>query len=113
MPRIRWVSGDSTRFRIGDRIRVQSRFPAGHIRTPFYLRGKSGEVIRCYGEFLDAERLAVGETGLPAVAVYQVAFDRDDLWPHASGLAKGVRVLADLQENWLDPEHETKQESSP
>jgi hypothetical protein len=91
---------------------VQSRLPAGHIRTPFYLRGKSGEVLRVYGEFLDAERLAVGGTGLPAVAVYQVAFDWDDLWPYASGRSKGVRVLADLQENWLDPEHEQMQESS-
>jgi hypothetical protein len=69
-------------------------------------------VIRVYGEFLDAERLAVGETGLPAVPVYQVAFDWDDLWPYVSGRSKGVRVLADLQENWLDSEHEQKLESS-
>lgn len=91
---------------------MQSRFPAGHVRTPFYLRGKSGEIIRVYGEFLDAERLAVGETGLPAVGVYQVAFALDDLWPYASGETRGVRVLADLQDNWLDPEHEKREESS-
>lgn len=69
-------------------------------------------MIRVYGDFLDAERLAVGETGLPAVAVYQVAFDSDDLWPCASDRSKGVRVLADLQENWLEPEHEEKREAS-
>ena len=30
------------RFRIGDRVVVRERFPAGHIRTPFYIRGKRG-----------------------------------------------------------------------
>jgi len=36
------------------RIRVRAMFPPGHVRTPFYLRGKTGYVERALGPFTDA-----------------------------------------------------------
>ena len=33
-------------FKPGDRVRVRKAYPLGHIRTPYYIRGHSGEVER-------------------------------------------------------------------
>ncbi len=90
------------RFGEGDRVRVQWRFPDGHIRTPFYLRGKTGTVVRSHGAFLDAERLANGLPGVPATVVYQVAFAWEDLFPAGADARGRTLILADLQDNWLD-----------
>ena len=34
------------RFQSGDRVAVRAAYPLGHVRTPFYVRGKSGVVER-------------------------------------------------------------------
>jgi len=34
----------TVRFRVGDTVKVSDLGKAGHIRTPFYVRGKVGEV---------------------------------------------------------------------
>lgn len=87
---------------------VQARFPGGHVRTPFYLRGKTGVVVRSHGEFLDAEKLAVGLPGLPATVIYQVAFDFQEVWTGTENPVGSTIILADLQDNWLDPVTDTK-----
>ena len=43
--------GMQARFAPGDRVRVLRRFPPGHVRTPWYCRGKYGEVERICGRF--------------------------------------------------------------
>ena len=37
------------RFRVGDRVQVERRNPAGNPRTPAYIRGKSGIVTGLHG----------------------------------------------------------------
>jgi len=37
--------------RPGDRVRVREDFPQGHIRTPVYVRGKEGVVVKNFGSF--------------------------------------------------------------
>jgi hypothetical protein len=91
------------RFRCGDRVTLPLRDTQGYGRAPFYLQGHSGEVVRVHGAFLDAERRAHGHSGLPAVVVVQVAFAYGDLWPHQPAPTGVIRILADLQENWLVP----------
>jgi len=39
----------------GQRVRVREDYPPGHIRTPFYIRGKVGHVTRVLGEFMISE----------------------------------------------------------
>lgn len=102
MPRCVNAADSVPRFREGDRVRVQWRFPIGHIRTPFYLRGKTGTVVRSHGAFLDAEKLANGLPGLPATVVYQVAFAWEEVWPASADARGRTLILADLQDNWLD-----------
>ena len=36
------TSPDHVRFRPGDRVRVRAAYPIGHVRTPYYVRGKPG-----------------------------------------------------------------------
>ena len=36
----------SPRFGLGDPVRIRQASPPGHVRTPYFIRGKTGEVIR-------------------------------------------------------------------
>jgi nitrile hydratase len=94
------------RFSTGDRVRVRLDWPeAGpkrvHIRTPHYLRGRSGVVERVFGAYPNPEGLAFGQPGLPAQPLYQVRFAQAPLWAKGS---PADTVVADLYEHWLEPE---------
>jgi len=61
----RAVSGRPGKFKPGDRVRVRMEDRPGHIRTPWYIRGKTGWIEQVHGEFLNPESLAHGGDGLP------------------------------------------------
>jgi len=90
-------------FRVGDRVKVANAFPPGHIRTPTFVRGKTGEIIRHYGAFPNPERLAYGMTGLPKLELYQVVFPMGHVWEGGAGYSPGDTVTADIYEHWLEP----------
>ena len=92
----------ATRFRPGARVRVGTGDPPGHIRTPMYLRGKEGEVIRTCGAYRNPERLAFGGDGLPRLPLYVVSFRQSDVWPNYAGPPTDT-VTADIYEHWLEP----------
>jgi nitrile hydratase len=56
------------RFAAGDRVRVLAMYPLGHVRTPWYIRGKTGVVERLCGAYPNPEELAYQRSGLPAQA---------------------------------------------
>ena len=64
------------KFKPGDRVKVKFEDRPGHIRTPWYIRGKTGWVERVYGEFLNPESLAFGRDGLPKKTLYLIAFNQ-------------------------------------
>ena len=90
-------------FQAGDRVRVALAFPPGHIRTPYFLRGKTGVVVRDYGAFPNPERLAYGMNGLPALPLYMVRFGMDEVWAGNGTYAPVDTVTADIYEPWLTP----------
>ncbi|MEZ5842704.1 MAG: nitrile hydratase subunit beta [Hyphomicrobiaceae bacterium] len=92
----------SARFGIGDAVRIDDRPAIGHCRSPWYLRGRVGEVVGVQGCYRDPERLAYHRPGLPARVLYKVRFSQRDLWPDYSGDA-GDRLEADIYEHWLSP----------
>lgn len=92
----------SARFKPGDRVRVRAEDRPGHIRTPFYIRGKSGWVERVYGEFLNPELLAYGKDGLPKRTLYLVAFDQSEVWDRYQASPKD-KLCVDIYEHWLEP----------
>lgn len=92
------------RFKPGDPVRVKTDDRPGHIRTPFYIRGKTGRVERVYGEFLNPESLGHGGDGLPKKPLYLVAFSQSEVWEQYQ--PAGDKVLVDIYEHWLEPARE-------
>jgi hypothetical protein len=91
------------RFAPGEAVRVKALYPPGHVRTPFYLRGRQGVVATCLGTFGNPEALAYGRRGEPPVPLYRVRFRQRDLWPDYAGRPDDT-LLADIFETWLEPE---------
>lgn len=75
-------------FAPGDRVRVRADVPGGNPRTPVYLRGRIGTVVRCHG--VVDNPLDHRETYPP---LYSLLF----------GLSDGDELLADVHEEWLEP----------
>jgi nitrile hydratase beta subunit-like protein len=77
------------RFGIGNRVRVLAEVPGGNPRTPRYLRGRTGTVVRTHG---------VVENPLdhrdPYPPLYTVVF------PLPGGHDE---ILAEIHEEWLEP----------
>ncbi len=92
----------SPRFGIGDSVRIRQADPPGHVRTPYFIRGKTGEVIRLLGDVANPEELAYGRDGKPALPLYRVKFIQTELWGDYTGEAKDTAVV-EVMENWLDP----------
>lgn len=93
------MSGD---FRPGDKVRVVRTHPPGHRRTPYYVRGKIGEIERVCGAFPNPEELAYGFDGLPRKMLYRVRFRQAEVWPDYAG-SDGDTVDVDIYEHWLRP----------
>jgi len=90
-------------FAPGAVVRVKDAWPeaAGpaHIRTPYYVRGAVGEVVRHLGDFPNPEDLAFGR---PAERrpLYHVRLRKAVLW--AEPLADD-EVLVEIFGHWLEP----------
>ena len=92
----------NARFGQGDRVYVQARHPSGHIRTPYYCRGKTGVVERVCGEFRNPETLAYGKDGKPEQPLYRVRFRQTDLWSGYDGDTDDS-IEIEIYEHWLNP----------
>lgn len=90
-------------FTIGQPVRVRRAFPPGHVRTPYYLRGRQGVVEGLAGRFANPEELAYGRDGLPKRALYRVRFRQAELWPDYAGPAADSAIV-DIYEHWLEAE---------
>lgn len=90
------------RFRPGETVAVRAAYPPGHIRTPYYVRGKRGVIERICGEFANPEELAFGRDGLPKRPLYRVRFRQRRVWPDYAGAAEDT-VDVEIFEHWLEP----------
>lgn len=89
------------RFKPGDRVHVKAEDRPGHIRTPSYVRGKTGWIEAIQGTYRNPETLAYGGDGLPMQPLYLVAFNQSDLWSDYRN--KSDKLLLDIYEHWLEP----------
>ena len=87
----------------GTRVRVRDDWPETrgpcHIRTPHYLRGAAGTVVRHLGDFPNPEDLAFDRPA-KSVPLYHVAFDPTSVWPDARSTDE---LLVEIFEHWLEP----------
>jgi hypothetical protein len=91
------------RFQPGDRVRVRRAAPPGHLRTPYYIRGRTGEIERLCGAFPNPEELAYNRPGLPRQPLYRVRFNQAELWPDYAGAAADT-IEIEIYQHWLEPE---------
>jgi hypothetical protein len=90
----------------GERVRVRDWDPPSHMRTPAYIRGKTGTVVRVHGAFPNPEALAYGHDGKPAKTLCLVRFNQRDIWSDYDG--PGIDTLEiDIYEHWLERLEET------
>lgn len=94
-------------FQPGQRVKVRTAHPPGHVRTPHYVRGREGVVETIAGSFANPEELAYGRDGRPERPLYRVRFRQADLWPDYAGAA-GDTTVVDIYEHWLEPLEETR-----
>jgi nitrile hydratase len=90
-----------SRFAVGDRVRVRRLFPPGHVRTPYYIRGKAGVVERVLDEFPNPELAAYGKAG-PVQRLYRVRFRQNEVWTDYAG-PESDTVDVEIYEHWLEP----------
>ena len=85
----------------GNAVHVRDDWPElrgpAHIRTPHFVRGKRGTVVRHLGDFPNPEDIAFARPAAP-VPLYHVAFRLHDLWPDATG----EELLVELYGHWLE-----------
>lgn len=91
----------ATRFQPGETVRVRMGRAPGHVRTPWYLRGRTGIVERICGAFPNPEELAYGRDGLPEVPLYRVRFSMAEIW--GNGVERPADTIdAEIFEHWLE-----------
>lgn len=90
----------------GTPIRVRDDWPETrgpcHIRTPHYLRGRHGTVLRHLGAFPNPEDLAFARPA-PTLNLYHVAFPNESLWPSTPSSSTPAEIVVELYEPWLEP----------
>lgn len=85
---------------MAERVRVLDHMPPGHVRTPWYLRGKTGVIERRLGSFANPEALAYGrhdETGV----LYRVRFTMAEIWG-ADAERPEDTLDAEIYDHWLE-----------
>jgi nitrile hydratase len=87
----------------GTVVRVRDEWPEAegpvHCRTPHYVRGKSGTLVRHLGDFPDPGDIAFER---PPVTrrLYHVAFPFRTLWPDGGD----DELVVEIYDHWLLPE---------
>lgn len=84
----------------GTLVRIRAIFPPGHVRTPFYLRGKTGIIERVLSRFRNPEQLAYG-LDAPEQQLYRVRFRMAELWGDAAEHPDDT-LDAEIYDHWLE-----------
>ena len=92
---------DSAKYSAGQNVRVKRGAAPGHVRTPWYMRGKTGVVERICGAFPNPEELAYGRDGLPGRVLYRVRFTMAEIWGNDCDTPEDT-VDAEIFEHWLE-----------
>ncbi len=85
---------------MAERVRVSTRMPIGHVRTPAYLRGKTGVIERTLGPFPDPERLAYGQEA-QKFPLRRVRFTMAEVWGDQAETPDDT-LDAEIYEHWLE-----------
>ena len=84
-------------FSTGQMVLVKRLWPTKHHRVPFYLKGKTGQIVDCLGPFENPEMSAYFKDSPQQHILYRVRFRHEHLW----GGHQTDEIYADLAEKWL------------
>jgi len=82
-------------------MRVRPDMPPGHVRTPAYLRGKTGVVERVLGHFPNPEQLAYAQDAAH-VPLMRMRFTMAEVWGADAANAHDT-IDAEIYHHWLEP----------
>jgi len=89
-------------FAPGQKIRVKLDWPETrgpcHIRTPHYLRGRTGTIERHLGRYANPEDLAFARPAA-VLNLYHVRFDQPAIWGTGQ---PGDEIVVEIFETWLE-----------
>ncbi len=85
---------------MAERVRVKTMVPPGHVRAPYYLRGKTGEIERPLGAFKNPEQLAYGLKA-EKQELYRVRFTMAEVWC-ARAERPDDTLDAEIYAHWLE-----------
>ncbi|MCY3983963.1 MAG: nitrile hydratase subunit beta [Roseovarius sp.] len=83
-----------------EQVRVRSMAPPGHVRAPWYLRGKTGVIERRLGEYPNPEQLAYGLQA-ERKTLYRVRFTMRELWGERAENQDDT-LDAEIYHHWLE-----------
>ena len=83
-----------------DKVRVRAMFPPGHIRTPFYLRGKTGVIERDLGPFANPEAQAYRQRDVKR-DLLRVRFTMAEIWGNDAENPTDT-LDAEIYAHWLE-----------
>lgn len=86
-------------------VRVKDWFPPGHVRTPFFLRGKTGVIERELGAFENPEQRAYRQKPDMRKLV-RVRFTMAEVWGEDAETPTDT-LDAEIYEHWLEPVNAT------
>lgn len=96
------AQGEAPAFAAGERVRISLRFPVGHYRVPYYIRGKQG-LIEAVIEppAVNNEEEGFGRNAGSKRHYYRVAIPLTELWAGYAGSPRdGLRI--EVFEAWLE-----------
>ena len=85
---------------MGRQVRVKTAMPPGHIRTPAYLRGKTGVIERALGAFGNPEEQAYGRIG-DTKELLRVRFSMGEIWGSQAENPNDT-LDAEIYAHWLE-----------
>ncbi|MBV8443028.1 MAG: nitrile hydratase subunit beta [Hyphomicrobiales bacterium] len=102
LPNIVTAEGEEPLFKPGDTVKIATRSPIGHYRTPNYVRGKRGRVeMVIEPPAVNNEDEGFGRNAGEKRHYYRLAIPLSELWPNYPGSPKdGLRI--EVYETWLE-----------
>lgn len=85
-------------YKPGQSVTIKDMSPPGHVRTPHYLRGKTGVIERVLGAFENPEQRAY-KLPAPTRQLYRVRFTMSELWDVTE--APTDTLDAEIYEHWI------------
>jgi len=93
-------TGATPAFHVGDVVRARNINPLGHTRLPRYIRGKTGTVVKYYGNH-DLPDIDMDGKTSPPQPIYSVQFEAAELW--GTSAEENQLLFIDMWEGYIEP----------